>query len=139
MQLTLPLSYGFSVLSAKGYLPISESIASSAVKTSIDVNAKLIIVCSESGSTARLIAKYRPPSAVHVLTQFESTARQCQGVLKNTDSTVVTSMVDNERIIYESISNLKERGVVATGDTVIIVHGTGNVGGSTNQMKILEA
>jgi len=35
-------------------------VASSAVKTSWDVQAKMIIVLTESGNTARLIAKYRP-------------------------------------------------------------------------------
>ncbi len=49
-----------------GFLNTSESIASSAVKTAIDVRAKGIIVCSESGNTARQVAKFRPVSHVHV-------------------------------------------------------------------------
>ena len=47
-----------SVLALHDTMGTTESIASSAVKTSIDAGAKLIIVCSESGNTARLIAKY---------------------------------------------------------------------------------
>jgi len=42
-----------SVMSTYGYMSPTESIASSAVKTAIDVNAKLIIVCTESGNSAR--------------------------------------------------------------------------------------
>lgn len=37
-----------------------ESLASSAVKTAIDVDARLLVVLSETGNTARNIAKYRP-------------------------------------------------------------------------------
>jgi pyruvate kinase len=41
-------------------LTVGESIASSAVKTSIDIGAKLIIVMSETGKMARYVAKFRP-------------------------------------------------------------------------------
>jgi len=126
-----------SVMAANGAMKTTESVASSAVKTSIDVKAKYIIVCSESGTTARLIAKYRPPSKVHVLTQYETTARQCQGVLKNTDSSVMSSMSDTQGIVQEALESMKASGKLVDGDVVVIVHGTGNVGGSTNQMKIL--
>merc|ERR1719445_1578750 len=64
-----------STIATYGKLDTAESIASSAVKTSIDVGAKAIIVCSESGRTARLIAKYRPAAKIYVLTPFSSVAR----------------------------------------------------------------
>jgi len=48
-----------STLARYGTLSTSESIASSAVKTAIDVNAKAVIVCSESGTTATQVAKVR--------------------------------------------------------------------------------
>ncbi len=37
-----------------------ESLASSAVRTAHKVNAKLIVVLTRGGATARLVAKYRP-------------------------------------------------------------------------------
>lgn len=49
-----------SILHAYGKLTVGESIASSAVKTSIDIDAKLIIVMSETGKMARYVAKFRP-------------------------------------------------------------------------------
>ena len=51
-------------------LPIShsEAIASSAVKTSWDVHAALIIVLSQTGNTALKIAKYRPIAPVLAVT-----------------------------------------------------------------------
>ena len=45
-------------------MPISESIASSAVRTAQKVEAALIITLSRTGHTARLIAKYRPAARV---------------------------------------------------------------------------
>ena len=38
-----------------------ESLASTAVRTAHKVNAALIVVLTRGGSTARLVAKYRPP------------------------------------------------------------------------------
>jgi pyruvate kinase len=49
-----------------GFLTASESITSSAVKTAIDFQTKGIIVCSESGNTARQVAKFRPVSLLTV-------------------------------------------------------------------------
>ena len=40
-------------------LPMQEAVASSAVKTAMDIDAPCIIVCSETGNSARLVAKYR--------------------------------------------------------------------------------
>ena len=41
-----------------------ESVCSSAVKTVIDSDCKLIIALTETGHTARVIAKYRPPCPI---------------------------------------------------------------------------
>merc|ERR1712003_217668 len=71
-----------TTLSEYGHLSTTASIASSAVKTSIDVDAKAIIVCSESGATAQQVAKFRSGRYVTVLTTSEQVARQCFGVLK---------------------------------------------------------
>lgn len=44
-----------------------ESVCSSAVKTASDINAALIIVITENGLTARLVAKYRPKKPILAL------------------------------------------------------------------------
>lgn len=49
-----------------------------AVKTAFDVDAKMIVVLTESGTTARLIAKYRPSMPVLALTAIPETARFTQ-------------------------------------------------------------
>ncbi|KAG3015331.1 hypothetical protein PC119_g11835 [Phytophthora cactorum] len=45
------------------------------MKTAIDINAKMLVVLTETGNTARLVAKYRPEMPVLVLTALEQTAR----------------------------------------------------------------
>jgi pyruvate kinase len=69
-----------NVLSKYSTMSQAESITSSAVKTSRDVNAKLILVISESGRSAQLVAKYRPSVPILVLTPNEQNARQIKGM-----------------------------------------------------------
>jgi len=47
-----------------GYMSKVESIASSAVRSAEKINAGLIIVFAQSGRTASLVSKYRPPMPV---------------------------------------------------------------------------
>ena len=54
-----------------------EAVASAAVKIALDLNAPLIIVITDTGSTARYVAKYKPAIPVLTLTTQPQTARQC--------------------------------------------------------------
>jgi len=128
-----------STLRKYGNLSTSESIASSAVKTAIDVHAKAIIVCSESGSTARQIAKFRPGMKVTVLTTHAHTARLCNGVMKGCTAKIMASIDETEPIVEETIAEFRTAGLANAGDPIVVVHGTTALKGSTNTMKIMYA
>jgi len=118
----------------------SESIASSAVKTARDLDAKLIVVFTETGNTARLIAKYRPSRPILALTSHEDTARQMNGYLKNTKAKVLSSMENTEKIIADTLRYAVEVGLANTGDSVVVVHGSAEAtAGSTNLMRVCTA
>ncbi len=125
-----------STIKKFGHLSTSESIASSAVKTAIDVNAKAIIVCSETGNTARQVAKFRPGMKVIVLTTERHTATQSYGVLKGCTAKVLPSIEDTDSIIRETMDDLVKSGIASAGEPVVIVHGAIAKQGSTNTMKI---
>jgi len=126
-----------STLARYGTLATSESIASSAVKTAVDIGAKAIIVVSETGSTAREIAKFRPAMPITVLTPSLSVARQCYGVLKGARAIPLKSLDDTHAVVNDCIESFKNDGVCSAGEAVVIVHGNiGGKQGSTNTMKI---
>jgi pyruvate kinase len=125
-----------STIGKYGHLSTSESIASSAVKTAIDVNAKAIIVCSETGNTARQVAKFRPGMKVIVLTTEAHTACQSFGVLKGCQATILKSIEDTDAIIADTIADLVKTGVASAGEPIVVVHGAKAMKGSTNTMKI---
>lgn len=59
---------------------VVESVASSAVEAAIDINAKAIIVFTETGYSARKVAKYRPQAPILVVTSSETVAHQMEGL-----------------------------------------------------------
>lgn len=69
-------------LATLGFMPVSEAVASSAVKTAIDVGARMLVVLTESGRTARMVSKYRPQQPILVLTSSAETTRQVAGAVR---------------------------------------------------------
>nr|CCA20072.1 unnamed protein product [Albugo laibachii Nc14] len=127
-----------SVLATCGAMSTQEAIASSAVKTAIDICAKMIVVLTETGTTARLIAKYCPAQPILVLTALGETARQSDGYLRGTTSRVMGSMIGTDSILYRATDMGKQQGWIEKGDTVVAIHGMQEArSGSTNMLKVL--
>jgi pyruvate kinase len=125
-----------SSLKINGQMTKSESIASSAVKTCIDLDAKGIIVCSESGKTAQQVAKFRAGRPVTVLTSSERVARQCYGVLKGCEAIVLPSLAETDNVVLLTIEDLKKQGKAKPGDRIVVVHGAKPIQGETNTMRL---
>jgi len=115
----------------------TESVCSSSVKTSWDLNATLILAFTETGSTPRLVSKYRPHIPIICVTPHPQTARQSliyRGVIpflfeQHKDS-------DNNTLIIYVLNWAKERELVYSGESVVIVAGViMGVPGSTNMMR----
>ncbi|KAE9149057.1 Pyruvate kinase [Phytophthora fragariae] len=127
-----------AVLEVNGPMQTAEAVASSAVKTAIDINAKMLVVLTETGNTARRVAKYRPQMPVLVLTALEQTARQTEGFVKGVVARCVGSMIGTDSILYRATETGKELGWLKSGDAVVAVHGiTEAKSGSTNLLKVL--
>jgi pyruvate kinase len=116
-------------------IPVNESVASSAVKTCWDLNAALIIGLTETGTTVRLLSKYRPHTPIICVTDKPQTARQIL-LSRAAYPLLINSMSDSLKI-NKAIAWAKQNGFIRGGDRVIIVAGVleGQTGG-TNLMKI---
>ena len=55
---------------------MNESLASSAVKTAIELSAVFIVVLTENGEMPRLLAKYRPPISIICISNNTLMAQQ---------------------------------------------------------------
>jgi len=125
-----------STLRRFGSMCSSESIGSSAVKTAYDVGAKAIIVISETGNTARQIAKFRPKMPICVLTGKASVARQSFGILKGVFAFQVSSLDSTKKLMQETIDEIVKAGVAKEGEKVVSVCGNTFGMGATNQIAV---
>jgi len=105
-----------------GFLSHVEATASSAVKTACDIGSKAIIVLSETGETARLIAKYHPNSKIIAVCADPAVARQIEGYMCNALAIVSTQPRGQGRHVQEAFVTGKAKGLFADGDSVIAVH-----------------
>ncbi|KAJ3087284.1 hypothetical protein HK100_008418, partial [Physocladia obscura] len=116
----------------------SESIASSAVKASWDLHSPLIIVLTQTGTTAQAVCKYRPIAPVVAVTASAQVARQCQ-ILRGIYPFVVENMHGTENIIHQAMFWAVKHGLVKRGDPVVVTSGVIDlVAGSTNILRVLE-
>lgn len=132
----LYMSVRTSVLEKFGHMSSGESLASSAVKTSIDVNASVIVVLSESGQTARYIAKFRPGHVVVCLTPNPVVARQAGGILKGVHSYIVDSLSNDVELSREVGYECVSAGIAKAGELMVVVSGTTFGHGQNNQIRV---
>ena len=122
-----------------GPLAISEAIASSGVKSSIDIDAKLIVVLTEKGLTPRFVAKYRPKVPLLVLTNDEKVARQCNGFVRGCTALIFSIMNDSNNYLDRIIEIGQKIWFLKPGDKIIVIHDLKfNESDSTNNLKVLE-
>lgn len=118
-------------------LSISEAVASSAVKAAFDLNASLVIVFTETGNTARFVAKYRPRCPILCITSDEQVARQSltsRGLLP----LLVGSTRGQDSLVYRAVQVAKKLKMCKMGDIVVATGGAKEgVAGLTNNLKVL--
>lgn len=125
-----------SSVKAHGNLASGESLASSAVKTAIDVEAALIVVLSESGTTARYVAKFRPAGHVICLTSNASVARQSSGVLSGCRAFVVDSLEDSQALAKQVSAQAVKAGIAKEGDLMVVVAGKTFGSGANDHVRV---
>lgn len=123
---------------ARYKMSAGESLASSAVKTAIDIDAQVIIVLSETGNTARNIAKFRPGICVICLTPDPTVARQTSGILKGVYGYLVDSLEDTNLVVEEACVEAIKAGIAEEGDTMVVVCGNTFGKGANDQIRVEE-
>lgn len=127
---------------------IAESCAMAAVRASLDLNAGGIIVLSTSGDSARLLSKFRPVCPIFMVTRQPSASRYShlyRGVYPfyfpeaKPDFTKVNWQEDVDSRIKWGVQHAIELGVLAKGETVVVVQGWKGGVGNTNTLRIVKA
>jgi pyruvate kinase len=121
------------------HLGMTESaISRSACFLAEDLNAASIIAATSSGSTARLVARYRPPTPVLALTPKQQTQRHLT-LSWGVTPVLVTPFSDADEIFDLARRWTMEHNLAKPGDRLIVTAGV-PVGtpGTTNLLKVIE-
>ena len=117
-------------------LRTDDAIAYAAARTAYQINAKLIVVFTESGSSATRVSKYRPKSGILALTPDERTCGQLTLSWGVTPVTVARPKSGDD--IFEiAMKQARRIGGVMPGDSIVIVAGLPmGTRGSTNLLRV---
>jgi len=127
---------GTSVDFLESHRTFASATAKAAVEAAVNLNLKTIAAFTESGATAKLLSKYRPPATIIAFTAEPSTYRQMAlywGVIpqmqERRDST--------DLMLASAEKHLEKSGMCEPGEGVVMVAGTPpNQRASTNLMKL---
>jgi len=116
-------------------LRITEAVCSGAVKNAEQLGAKLIIVATGAGKSARSIRKYFPSMPILALTSNAKT-RQQLALTKGVSAKVIEQQASMEEFYKLGMDLAKEQGLVVTGDKVVMVTGALVSSGTTNTSSV---
>ena len=119
-----------------GKISVSDATAHAACLTAQDVNAAAIVTVSESGTTARLLSKYRPQQPIIACVMREQVQRQLS--LSWGITPLMMSLAHStDELIEMSTALAKENGYLHNGELAVVTAGVPvGVSGTTNMIKI---
>ncbi|MER1987009.1 MAG: pyruvate kinase [Solibacillus sp.] len=115
---------------------MTESISQAVAHTSINLGVKAVLAPTESGNTAKMIAKYRPGVPIIAVTGSVNTA-QMLTLVWGVQPIVTSRVSSTDEILELAVDESLKSGFVDHGDVVVITAGV-PVGeaGTTNLMKV---
>ena len=115
---------------------VGSAIAHAAASTAAELQAKVIIAFTESGTTALRCSKARPPMPVVAASPHEEVLRKT-ALYSGVVPLLVRPGADTDQMISNATAAALDAGMVRAGDTVVVVAGV-PVGrpGQTNLLKV---
>ena len=119
-----------------GKISVSDATAHAACLTAKDVNAAAIVTVSESGTTARLLSKYRPQQPIIACVMKEQVQRQLS-LSWGITSLMMPLAHSTDELIEMSTALAKENGFLHNGELAVVTAGVPvGIFGTTNMIKI---
>ena len=113
-----------------------DAVSHSTCALSIDIDARLIVVCTRSGATARLVSRFRSPKPIIGMTTEERVWRKLSlswGVFPMMSEVFQSTDV----LFYHAIVSARNSGMAQKGDSIVITGGLPNgKSGNTNLIKL---
>ena len=115
---------------------LNDAIGISVADTALAIDIKCIVAFTQSGNTARRLAKFRPCAPILAVTFDEVTQRSLLPV--NGVTPVVSNIQNTKENDIDLARNLALQAGFKTGDHIIVVAGYPIGSGNTNMMRIAQ-
>lgn len=119
---------------------VPDAISHAIAHIAHDLKLKYIVCLTQSGSTARMVARYRPQGEIFAYTPLSRTAQQLclsWGVRPLCESGDIPARMEDE--FLNAIEAFKEQGLLAEGDRVVLTAGLPlREPGTTNLLRVME-
>ncbi len=117
-------------------LDVPEAICETVSHMTAELHLKAIAVFTQSGSSARLISKYRPRVPVFAFSPFDNVMRRT-ALYWGVTPVHMQRLQSTDRMVEASARRLREMGVVNPGDFIAVIAGNPIAKrGSTNFFKV---
>lgn len=114
-----------------------ESICVAAVSAASDVGAGLIVVITENGHIARLVAKYKPLQPILALCMNSHVIRQLN-ISRGVFTLKIPSYLGTDNLINNAIKFAIENGYINKGDKIVCITGQNeNTPENVNMLKVM--
>lgn len=116
----------------------TEAISHATVQIATEIRANAILTITESGFTARMIAKYKPWSKVVAVSRLESSVRAMQ-LYWGVEPLLGPYSANTDEMIELSLQCALHKEAIADGSSVVITAGVPiGTPGSTNLIKVVK-
>jgi pyruvate kinase len=116
-------------------LSISETICESVAHAALDLEMRAIAVFTETGTTARLISKYRPQCRIFAFSHRETVCNRCN-IYWGVHPISCKESRSGDDMVHDAEKLLLKLHAADHGDVVGIVAGTQKATGSTNFLRL---
>jgi pyruvate kinase len=114
---------------------VARSLARVANTVAEELDCRLIVAFTESGTTARLVSSYRPRAAIAAITFSDDTYRRLAlwwGVVPLKSDFAP----DTDAMIVQGERMLEIGGLARSGDTILMLAGQSHTAGATNMLRV---
>ena len=116
-------------------LSVAETICECMAHAAEDLDVAAIAIFTESGSTVRLLSKYRPEPPIYALSPYERVINRSM-LLWGTYPILCNRFRDTDKLVNMAEEILEQHGFVQQRQVVGIVAGTRTNSGATNFMRL---
>jgi pyruvate kinase len=102
---------------------ITAAITGAAWHAALEEDVAAIIACTQSGATARAIARFRPSMPIVAVTPHERTLRQLS-MSWGVETLISEHSGDTDTIIWRAVEKAAGAGFASPGDVVVVIVGS---------------